>query len=54
MARVELQDRPVLANWQALINYLRADMAHHKIERIRVLHLNTRNMLIRDQHVDPR
>jgi DNA repair protein RadC len=51
MAQVELKDRPVLANWQALIDYLRADMAHHKIERIRILHLNTRNELIRDEVV---
>ncbi len=41
--------RPVLANWQALLDYLRADMAHHGVERFRVLHLNTRNMLIRDE-----
>jgi DNA repair protein RadC len=41
--------RPVLANWQALLDYLRADMAHHAIERVRVLHLNGRNMLIRDE-----
>jgi DNA repair protein RadC len=39
----------VLANWQALLDYLRADMAHHLVERVRVLHLNTRNMLIRDE-----
>ncbi|MDP1025765.1 DNA repair protein RadC [Sphingomonas sp. KR1UV-12] len=42
-------ERPVLANWQALLDYLRADMAHHGIERFRVLHLNTRNVLIRDE-----
>ncbi|MFS0771737.1 RadC family protein [Sphingomonas sp. 1P08PE] len=42
-------DRPVLANWQALLDYLRADMAHHGVERFRVLHLNTRNVLIRDE-----
>lgn len=41
--------RPVLANWQALLDYLRADMAHHAIERFRVLHLDTKNMLIRDE-----
>ncbi len=41
--------RPVLGNWQALLDYLRADMAHHGVERFRVLHLNTRNMLIRDE-----
>ncbi|MBB5715878.1 RadC family protein [Sphingomonas aerophila] len=42
-------ERPVLANWQALLDYLRADMAHHAIERFRVLHLNSKNMLIRDE-----
>ncbi len=36
----QVSDRPVLANWQALLDYLRADMAHHAIERFRVLHLN--------------
>ena len=38
-------------NWQALPDYLEADMAHHAVERVRVLHLNTRNMLIRDELV---
>lgn len=45
----EVAARPVLANWQALLDYLRAEMAHHAIERVRVLHLNSRNMLIRDE-----
>jgi len=45
----EVAERPVLANWQALLDYLHADMAHHPVERFRVLHLNTRNMLIRDE-----
>ncbi len=49
MLRGEIADRPVLASWQALLDYLRADMAHHAIERVRVLHLNSRNMLIRDE-----
>ncbi len=49
LLRAEVAERPVLANWQALLDYLRADMAHHAIERVRVLHLNTRNMLIRDE-----
>lgn len=42
-------EKPVLSNWQALLDYLRADMAFHTNERVRVLHLNTRNMLIRDE-----
>ena len=49
MIRTEVAARPVLANWQALLDYLRADMAHDGVERFRVLHLNTRNMLIRDE-----
>jgi DNA repair protein RadC len=49
MVQAQVAARPVLANWQALLDYLRADMAHHAIERVRVLHLNARNMLIRDE-----
>lgn len=49
LVQAEAMERPVLANWQALLDYLRADMAHHGVERFRVLHLNTRNMLIRDE-----
>ncbi len=49
MIRTQVAARPVLANWQALLDYLRADMAHDGVERFRVLHLNTRNMLIRDE-----
>jgi DNA repair protein RadC len=49
LVKAEVAARPVLANWQALLDYLRADMAHHTIERVRVLHLNARNMLIRDE-----
>jgi DNA repair protein RadC len=51
LLRDQASERPVLAGWQALLDYLRADMAHHAIERVRVLHLNSRNMLIRDELV---
>jgi DNA repair protein RadC len=47
----ELTEQPVLASWQALLDYLRADMAHLSVERVRVLHLNARNRLIRDDHM---
>ncbi|SFR79280.1 RadC family protein [Sphingomonas jatrophae] len=43
--------RPALASWTALIDYLRADMAHRSVERVRVLHLNSKNVLIRDELV---
>ncbi len=49
--RNDVAARPVLASWQALLDYLRADMAHLHVERVRVLHLNSRNMLIRDDHM---
>ncbi|MGQ0589427.1 MAG: RadC family protein [Sphingosinicella sp.] len=45
----EVRERPVLGSWQALLDYLRADMAHEGIERVRVLFLNTRHVLIRDE-----
>lgn len=47
--RAEVVKQPVLGSWQALLDYLRADMAHLPVERVRVLHLNSRNMLIRDE-----
>ncbi len=51
MARQQVRDQPVLASWQALIDYLTIDMAHLTVERVRVLFLNTQNMLIHDEHV---
>jgi len=51
LLRKRVADRPVLSSWQALLDYLQADMAHRPIERVRVLHLNSRNMLIRDEMV---
>jgi DNA repair protein RadC len=44
-----IEDRPVLGSWTALIDYLHADMAHHPVERVRVLYLNSKNMLIRNE-----
>jgi len=51
MLRNDVAARPVLSSWQALLDYLRADMAYLGVERVRVLHLNSRNMLIRDDHM---
>lgn len=49
MLREGVRGRPLLASWQAVIDYLHADMAHGTTERFRVLFLNARNMLIRDE-----
>lgn len=49
MLKGEIADRPLLSSWDALLDYLRADMGAQGIERVRVLYLNARNMLIRDE-----
>ena len=49
LLKEEVKARPVLGSWQALLDYLRADMAHEAIERVRVLFLNAKNVLIRDE-----
>lgn len=46
-----VRTQPILSSWQALLDYLRADMAHLVHERVRVLHLNSKNQLIRDELV---
>ena len=46
-----VRQQPILASWQALLDYLRADMAHLAHERVRVLHLDSKNRLIRDELV---
>ncbi|MCP5397599.1 MAG: DNA repair protein RadC [Sphingomonadaceae bacterium] len=48
MARNEVQQKPVLGSWQALLDYLTIDMAHLTVERVRVLYLDSRNRLIAD------
>lgn len=49
LAREEVMNRPVLASWDRLIDYLRIGMAHHHTERFRVLFLDVKNALIADE-----
>jgi len=49
LARAEVLDSPVLANWDALMGYLNAVMARERVEQFRVLYLDTRNRLIADE-----
>lgn len=42
---------PVLASSSALLDYVRADMAHATMEMLRVIHLNARNGVIGDEIV---
>jgi DNA repair protein RadC len=44
-----VREMPVLSSWQSLLDYLRADMAHLTTERVRVLYLNAKNQMIRDE-----
>jgi len=49
MLEARAKAEPVLGSWQALLDYLRVDMAHEAIERVRVLFLNSKNMLIANE-----
>jgi DNA repair protein RadC len=47
--RLRIGDRPILSSDDRLIDYLRVTMAYNVTEQFRVLFLNARNMLIRDE-----
>jgi DNA repair protein RadC len=47
--RAEALDGPILSSSQALIDYLFADMAHLPAEQLRILFLNSKNRLLRDE-----
>ncbi len=48
-ARDEVQDRPVISNWAALLNYVKLALRHEKAEQARVLYLDRKNRLIADE-----
>jgi DNA repair protein RadC len=49
LARSEVMGRPVLSNWQALMNYLNAAIARERVEQFRILFLDNRNHLLGDE-----
>lgn len=49
LAREDLTEKPVLDNWDRLIAYIRASMAHRPVEQFRLLFLDRRNVLIADE-----
>ena len=51
MVRAEVKERPILSSWSALIDYLALDMAHLTRERVRVLYLDNKNRLVKDEHL---
>jgi DNA repair protein RadC len=49
LVRSELQGRPVLDRWDALMDYLNAQLARERVEQFRVLFLDTKNVLLADE-----
>jgi DNA repair protein RadC len=49
LAKAELVNRPLLNNWDALMEYLNAVLARERVEQFRVLFLDTRNRLLADE-----
>ena len=49
LLREGVMQRPVLNNWEALMDYCRASLAFERTERFRILFLNRKNVLIADE-----
>ena len=49
LAKAEVMERPVLNNWDRLVDYLTAALAREKVEQFRVLFLDPRNRLLADE-----
>ncbi|MEM7069703.1 MAG: DNA repair protein RadC [Pseudomonadota bacterium] len=45
----DVKDRPLLGSWSALLDYCRASMAFEQKEQFRILFLDKKNRLIRDE-----
>ena len=50
LARARACERPVLSSWSDLTGYLRVALAHAPREQFRVLYLDKRNILMREEH----
>ena len=49
LMKSEVMARPVLGNWDVLMDYLNAAMARERVEQFRVLFLDARNRLLGDE-----
>ncbi|MFZ1413116.1 MAG: DNA repair protein RadC [Defluviicoccus sp.] len=49
LSRAEIEDRPLISSWDALVTYCRLTLADESIERFHVLYLNRKNRLIADE-----
>ncbi|QIK79406.1 DNA repair protein RadC [Sphingomonas piscis] len=51
LLETRIEGRPVISSWDALGDYLQAAMAHSPIEEVRVLFLNSKNMLLANERM---
>jgi DNA repair protein RadC len=49
LLEARIENQPVLSSWDALGDYLHAAMAHRRVEEVRILFLNAKNMLIANE-----
>ena len=49
MLETRIEGQPMLSSWDALNDYLHAQMAHRRTEEVRVLFLNAKNMLLANE-----
>ena len=49
MLEARIEGQPVLSSWDALGDYLSAAMAHKRVEEVRILFLNAKNMLLANE-----
>lgn len=49
VARARIIKRPVLSDWQALLDYCHTAMGHRPTEQFRILYLDTKNVLVADE-----
>ena len=49
LAKAEVMERPVLGNWDKLMDYLNAVLARERVEQFRILFLDNRNRLLADE-----
>ncbi len=49
LLETRIEERPLLSSWDALEQYLHAAMAHKRVEEVRILFLNAKNVLLANE-----
>ena len=49
LLEAKIEGQPILSSWDALGDYLHAAMAHSRVEEVRILFLNAKNMLLANE-----